>query len=179
MGSITKRKNSDGTISFRVDVRRKNIDISRTFFTEEDASLFILYKERLIDNMKNFDVPLKERVTLKQLFELKLSSISETNKRMIDDLNHTLDKLEMNFPKDKFVSQLTYEDWLIAAKAIYETPVYVGFKNAKNMKQMSIVTFKKLMANASSVFSHAISKGLDLENHALAIIRKYITPLMQ
>ena len=72
MGSISKRVNSNGEVSFSVKVRKQGIDITKTFFTEEDAKLFIYYKERLIKNKENFDVPIAKRITLDYCIDLKL-----------------------------------------------------------------------------------------------------------
>ena len=40
MATIEKISNSDGSISYRVKIRKKGIDVSRTFRNEEDAIIW-------------------------------------------------------------------------------------------------------------------------------------------
>jgi len=75
MAAITKIKDS-----FRVQIRKKNIEISKTFNKEEDAILWAKYKENLIDCIEVFDVPLKEMVTLREAIELKINALSSAKK---------------------------------------------------------------------------------------------------
>lgn len=179
MASIRIWEKQDGSKSYQVDIRKKGLSIKRTFTDEEDAKLFANYKERLIDNMENFEVPLKNRVTLRSIFEIKISSVDASNKRMIDELNCTLDRLEKILGSETFVSDLTFEKWLNASKILYETPVFIGYNKEKNQKKMTLKTFRRILASASSVFSFANEKGIELENHPLSVIQKYINPLMR
>lgn len=179
MASIRRRMTKEGeSTSFTVDIRKKNISITRTFYTEEDAKLFEFYKERLIQNMENFNVPLKDRVTLRNLFELKILTIDDSNKRMRDELNCTLERLEKIFGADKYVNEINYDQWLDAAKTLYATPVFIGFDKESNRRQMSVNTLKRIIASASSVMSYALTKGIDVENHPIKIIQKYVNNLI-
>lgn len=176
MHEIEKRYDKNGIVSYRINIRRGNVDISRTFFTEEDAKLFAFYKERLIDNMKTFEVPLKERVTLRQIIELKINSNIELDTRSIGELNKSCERLENILGHDKFLCQLSYDDWLKAAKLLYDLPVYRGSKAEHNKRSMSLKTLRRILATISSAFSNAQEIGIDIENHPLKVIQLYINP---
>ena len=133
MGSINKRVNSNGDVSFCVKIRKKQIDITKTFFTEEDAKLFIYYKERLIENKANFDIPLAKRITLDYCIDLKLQE-KDRNSKEINSFSCARDKFNEKLGKDKFLCELTYEDWLRVAKEIMIEPVYKGTKRERNAR---------------------------------------------
>lgn len=179
MSVIETRKNSDGTLSYRVKIRKKDVEIYKTFITHEDAELYAFYKERLIDNMKNFDVPSKCRVTLKQIVEMKIQNLSQVNKKTLEDfttgLNHISKFLEVN----TFVSQITYEDWLNCAKSLINSDVYRGSKNESAKRKMAPATLKRILCTASSAITYAQSQGIEIENHPILIIRNYVLPLMK
>ncbi len=179
MASIEKRKNSDGSFSYRLSIRKKNFEIYQTFYTEEDAKLYEFYKERLIDNMEAFEVPLKDRVTVEQIFELKIKEISEYSPRNISDVNLSLDRIKQFFTNKKFINEFSFDDWLNFAKNLYGSDVFRGGKTEKGKRKMSIATLRRIFAVISSVYSNAIAMGIELENHPLKVIQTFITPLMK
>lgn len=73
MASIRERKCSDGSITYHVSIRIKDQEeIHKGFKDKETAELYAWYKENLIKEMKNFEVPMQEMVTLRDGFELKI-----------------------------------------------------------------------------------------------------------
>lgn len=179
MASIAKRTSSKGEITYRVMIRKKNLEVSKSFHTEEDAKLYAFYKERLIDNMANFEVDMKDRVTLRQVMELRMLKIPVTESKSISDISTALDKMCKHFPVDKFLINIPYEKWLEACKKIYTEPVFRGSNKEHNMRQMSVKTLRRVFATVSSAISHTIFMGIPLENHALKVIQTHINPMMK
>lgn len=178
MATIREREGKDGKMTYNVMIRKKGVEISKTFFTEEDAELYEWYKERLLQNMDAFDVPINERVTLEQLCELKVASLpEETDFRTKLHFESSLDRITTYLGKDKFLCNFTYEDWLECAKKVAEMDVYRGTKTEKNKRKMSVKTLRNIFSYASSMISHGISVGIPLENHPLQVVRAYISPL--
>lgn len=178
MGSISKRVNSNGEVSFSVKVRKQGIDITKTFFTEEDAKLFIYYKERLIKNKENFDVPIAKRITLDYCIDLKLQE-KDRDCKEISSFNCARDRFNEKLGKDKFLCELTYDDWLRVAKEMFIDPVYRGSKKEKNARIMSPTTLRRQFAYVSSSISYTISKGVEIENHPLKVIQTHISPMIK
>src|ERR1700758_1345241 len=98
MASIEKRQGKEGC-SYRVAIRKKGIEIYKTFSNEEDANLYVFFKERLIDNMENFDVPLNQRITLEQIIELKKDDQKNLNPRADSDLDLAFSKINKFLPE--------------------------------------------------------------------------------
>lgn len=179
MARIEKRKNGSG-FSYRVVIRRKGIEIYKSFPEEEDAKMYAYYKEKLIDNMTNFDVPLKDRVTLRQILDMKLKEMQDHDKRSKADMELSFSRVMERLPKNKmFVNQLTYEDWLEIAKDIYNTNVHRGVKQEHTARQMSPISLRRLFASLSSAMSHAQGCGIELDNHPLKVIQSYISPMIK
>lgn len=177
MASIRKNETKDGT-SYHVNIRMKGKDITRTFYTEEDAKLYEFYKERLLRNMEYFEVPLSKRITLEQIFELKLKYFNDVDKRTVNNFNNSLQRFIEQFG-DKFYCNITYEDWVQAAKNLYSTPVYKGAKTEKGKRDMSIKTLRNIFAYASSAVSFAQEKGIEIENHPAKVIKVYIASMIK
>jgi len=178
MASIDKRKNKDGSFTYRVAIRKNKIEVYKSFSIEEDAKLYAFYKERLIDNMNNFEIPLKHRITLNNIFEIKLSSISNNDKKSVNDFENAKTKI-LKFLPDKFYHEITYDEWLLAAKNIMNMDVFRGSNTAKNLRKPSPSTLRRYFACASSAVSHAQSQGIELENNPLKILQTFITPIMK
>lgn len=180
MASIRKRPNGNG-FSYYVSIRKKNAEIHKSFQSEEDAKLYAFYKETLIDNMKNFDIPLNSRVTLRQIYELKIDNIERDywKKVSISDFEDSYKNIFPFIKENKFVCEFSYEEWLNAAKCLLNTDVFRGAKKEHTKRKMSLNTLRRHFASASSCFSFAQSQGLDLDNHPLKVIQTFITPLIK
>lgn len=179
MATIEKRILKNGNTSFRMLIRKKGIEIYKTFSNEEDAILYSKYKERLIQNMENFDIPLNERITLDQLFELKIKTVNDSDRRALCEYNNCLNRFKAIFNKKIFVHLISYEEWLESSKALFDTDIYRGGKTESCKRKMSISSLRRYFATASSVFSYAISQGINLENHPLKVLQTTITPLLK
>jgi hypothetical protein len=178
MASITKKINQKGEMAFCVQIREKGVQIYKTFFSEEDANLFIFYKSKLLKNKENFDIPMKDRVTLDYCVDLKLREKNLCSKETIS-FESSRRKFNEKFGKEKFLCQLTYDDWLKAAKEIVSDPVYRGARTEKCKRIMNPSTLRRIFAYASSAISYATSKGIALENHPLKVIQTHITPMIK
>lgn len=178
MARIEEREDSKGEISYRVLIRKKGIEISRTFHDKESAKLYEFYKERLIENMSNFEVPLNIRITLRDIVDMKIKD-SGTDIKSFRLFTLALDRFEEIFPSGKFYSELSFDDWFNASKIIYEKDVYRGAKTEKGKRRMSPDTLRKTLAYMSSCVSHAISLGIELENYPLKVIQTYVNPMLK
>lgn len=176
MACLEKRPRKDGTIAYEVNIRKKGYEIYKTFDNEEDARLYSFYKERLIDNMHNFEVPLKERLTIEQIFDLKLKSIDEFERRTINDICKSKERLSMFFDPHKFIHQISYDEWLDCAKKLLDFDVFRGAEKDHNKRKMSLKSLRKIFAYLSASISHANSLGIELDNLPLKVIQTFISP---
>jgi|HubBroStandDraft_5_1064220.scaffolds.fasta_scaffold431308_1 hypothetical protein len=176
MAKVEKRELANGKISYRVLIRKKGLEISKTFANEEDANLYATYKEDLIQNMSNFDVPINERVTLLQVVELKLQET--TNKEAIKDLEYSFQKIKPYIDINKNLHLITYDDWLNCAKNVLKNSIYRDGKSLTNIhKPISPRTVRNYFAYISSAFAHCAEKGIKLENFPLKVIGDYISKI--
>ncbi len=178
MATIEKRPNKNG-FSWRVMIRKKNQEVYKSFDTEEDANLYVFYKERLIDNIANFDVPIQDRVTLMQIMELKIQTIDESDKRTIGDYDMTVRRLKDCFGDIMFYQSLTFEHWVEAAKKLLQTDVYKGAKTEAAKRKMSPNTLRKIFAHASAAVSYAQHQGIAIDNHPMKVMNTFILPLLK
>lgn len=176
MALIEKRIQKDGALSFRAHIRKKGIDISRTFSTREDAELFVFYRQRLIDNMSAFEIPIKDRLTLQDICELKQKTITEV--RAIAEFDNAHKRIVENMKEHKFLCQLIYEDWVECLEKVSKLEIQVKY-NSKIMTIISPISVRRIFATISSAFSHAISLGIPLENYALKLIQNKINPALK
>ena len=176
MATIEKRLDGN-SFSYRIKIRKKGIEIMKSFSNEEDAKLYIFYKERLIENMNHFDVPLQDRVTLEQLFELKKKACAGYDRRTLNELDNVFNRVNSFLGENKFFHQISYDEWFSIAKSVYDMDIFRGSK--KNIIKMSPLTFRRYFATLSSVVSHAVSLGIAIENHPLKVLQTYITPLIK
>lgn len=175
MAVIQKRKNGDG-FSYRVQIRKKGTEIYKSFITEEDAKLYAFYKERLIDNMAAFDVPLKLRVNLRQIIELKISSLDKTPKRAAEEFETAYARVSKYIKENKFIIDISMDDWLNIAKSMLQDDVFYGSKTENGKRKMSLLTLRRYFANISSAISYAQSQGIEIDNLPLKVIQTYINP---
>ena len=181
MATINERQNEKGTISHRVQIRRNNTNISKTFYCKEDAEVYAFYKERLISNMENFEVDIKDTVTTKSIFELKIASIAQIidNKRELNDMESSLKRIGNYIDLDKCYSSTSLEEWIEAAKKIFKEPVYRGAKTEISRREMSPNTLRKIFAHASAAVSYAQSQGIAIENYPIKVIQSYIRGFLE
>lgn len=179
MSVISKRVNSKGEVAFRVSIRKKGKEIYKTFHSEEDAKLYSWWKESLIENMENFDIPIKSRVTLEDLLELKINDAEDLSPRSKIDIPFSVKRIIGFVGQKRFVSDISYEEWKNIMEKLSGTTVYRGTKSEVNGRSMSVSTLRRIFACLSSVFSHAISKGIDVENHPLKVMQLLINPMMK
>ena len=76
MASITFR---DG--KYRVSIRKKDQDVSKTFSNKEDAELYSKLKEDLIDQIENFNPSPEELLTLDSAIDMK---VEDAEKNWLD-----------------------------------------------------------------------------------------------
>lgn len=176
MASIEKRVGKEET-TYRVAIRRKGIEIYKSFKTEEDAKLYVFYKERLIDNMEQFEVPLSERITLSEILDLKIGSMKDYDKRTLNDMEMSFKKCKRFLPDKKYYHQFTENEWLECAKQLYQEDSWRGSRS--NTLKISPITLRRILANVSSAVSHCISLGIALDNLPLKIIQTFVNPMIK
>jgi hypothetical protein len=178
MATIEKRPNKNG-FSWRVMIRKKNQEIYKSFETEEDANLYVFYKERLIVNMANFDVPVQDRVTLMQIMELKIQTIDKSDKRTLADYEISVRRIKDCFGEIMFYQNITFENWVEAAKKLLQTDVYRGAKTEGGKRKMSPNTLRKIFAHASAAVTHAQHQGIAIDNHPMKVMNTFIMPMFK
>ena len=156
MATIEERLSPNGKYSYRVMIRKKGNEISKTFSERVDAELYAYYKEKLIDQINNFEISLEERITLRQILELKLNIINENENRTQRDLTNAMERAIEYFGETKFYNQISLKDWEKAAISIYKTPVYRGAQTDNAKRDMSPKTLRNIFAYISSCVSHVI-----------------------
>jgi hypothetical protein len=179
MSTITIRKDQEGNKTYRVAIRRKGIEIFKTFRNKQDAELYSFYKERLIDNMKAFEVTIKDTITFEQAMEMKKSQIPQHNTRELNDLDNTTTRILPYLKANEPLSNISFERWVDIAKSLLSTSVYRGAKTENGKRELSVATLRKIFAHVSSAVSYAISQGISLENIPLKVIQCYISPLIK
>lgn len=179
MGSISKRKLKNGSFSYHTSIRKKNHEIIKSFSTEEDAKLFIFHKERLIDLIENFEIPIEQRIMIKTVFELKQKSMKETSPKEVIDMQNSAERVIVNFGEKIFCHELAYDDWVRVAKSLLDDDVYRGAKNENGKRKMSPLTLRKIFAHASSAISFVQKQGINIENHPLQVMKTFIAPILE
>jgi len=174
MAVIEKKISKDGDVSYKVKIRHKDFEIYKTFRQEGDAKLFAWYKERLIDNIQNFDIPLNQRITLQQIIELKVKAIDSKDERSKKEFLLAFERVFSLLPKEKkFYAQYSPQDWDDLLKNLSSFEVYKGCIKEETKRFMSRSTIRRTLACISSAVSYAMSQGIDLENLPLKLIQKY------
>lgn len=178
MAVIVKRVSKEKKLTYQCKIRMKGHESFKTFLNEKDAQTYAFYKERLINNMENFEVPLEERITLKSIFEMKADSIDSANIRGKRDIMGSFERINQFLGNKLFVQQITYKDWEKAFEEISKMEVYMGGKSDKSKRLISTKTIRNIFAFSSSCFSYAISKGINIENHPLKIIQTKLNSIL-
>lgn len=158
----------------RVVIRRKNVEISATFDTEESAQLWAKYKDRLIDEMHNFDVPKKDLIIFSDSIKFKMESLQQnkSHPKTVTDIRTLLNTFsEFN---DLEMSKITYEMILSKAQELLNSITRKG--GSKNnpdsgrKQQMSPHTVMSRLRQLSSVYSNLLEMGVQIDNIPLKVI---------
>lgn len=179
MASVTKKNNKNGSIIHKVRINKNGVHICKSFSDPEDAELFIYYKEKLIENMKNFDVSLSQRLTLGQIFELKIEGSEELDTKSINDMRLSLSRLEAIFGENRCYFSITIEEWTESVKSIMGLKVYRGAKNKNGERDISFKSIKKIFAHASSCVTFCQNMGFKIDNKPMSVIQNTITPIIK
>ena len=142
--------------------------------TEEE--LLAYYKAKLKQSMEAFAVPLSDRITLSQAFELKFKDVTDV--RQINDTASALQRLLTYFGADPVLASIAYDDWLACAKHLLTLDVYRGAKTAKGQRKMSPGSLRKIYAYASAAISHIQDNGIAIDNHPIQVMKTFIRPLL-
>lgn len=171
MASIEERKNNDGSISYRVQIRKKGIDMSKTFKDLETAKLFEWYKENLIDEMEAFEVPKSELFTLQDGYELKIKCMNEAgtySSKYFLDLKRDYEAISAYIPKDTYLYKITFQDLDNLAKSLVQEILKVGGnqhdKTTGKDIQCSPRTAQRRLMCISSIYSILQQKGVNIKN---------------
>jgi hypothetical protein len=170
MATIQKLKDT-----YRVQIRRKGKCISACFKDLDIAKLWADYREDILDELKEFEPPSHELITLKVAIELKYRDMETKNmdkKTMQDILN-----IEKWFPT---ISSLQLGKINITTlEPIYQSMfgqiVRKGGRGDLNSGKKTIQTpatiFRKL-TYLSTVFNFVIDKGVDVKNPVIPFLNQ-------
>ena len=153
---------------FRVQLRKKGIEIYKTFSNIEDAELFCSWKEDIIDQMEVFDPDMKDLITLENAIDLKVKTLKETgkNQRTIDDVLRM--KGYFSYMLNKSICEITYDYLLKKAQEMMITQIKHGGVQGKEgtgtMKLPSRSTILSRFNVLGGVYSNLISDGVNIEN---------------
>ena len=156
---------------YRVQIRKRNIELSRTFDDLETAELWSKYKENLIDEMDAFEAPKEEMITLLDAIEMKLKSNTSTDKKSIQDIQN----IKVHFSKflTMDMNSIKFEDLKEHGIEMFKTDIRVGGsrdnENTGVIRKPSSVTVTKRFAYLSTVYSNLIAMGINIENVALRV----------
>ncbi len=178
MASIREKKGKDGRSSWHVAIRKKDFEICKSFHCKEDAELYVIYKERLIDNISNFEVPIHQRLRLSDIYSMKIEKENITDPKTLNDYKNSLFRLQSFLGENTFLCNISPIQWINCAKELFKMDVFRGAKTETGRRPMSPITLKRIFAYASACFSYAQSKGIEIDNHALKVIQCYITPMI-
>jgi len=168
---MPKIENRNGR--FRVNIRRKGIDLAATFEKEEDAILWINYKHYLIDMINAFDPPLKEMISLRDAIELKIKKLSEkgVDTKTLSDYKNILVYFEKFSTKS--VGEITYTDLINHFEYLMTQPIkrggFIGNDQTGHKKLPSSTTIFRKFAYLSTVYQMLIEDGVDIENIAIKV----------
>lgn len=167
MASITLK---DG--KYRVQIRKKNQEISKSFSQKEDAELYAKWKEDLIDQIDNFSPSPEELLTLDSAIDMKVKDAEEKG---LDFRTITsLKGLKVHFADElhRSLNELSYDFLLSKAKVFMQTEVKHGgcYSTGGNLKMPSVKTVSNRFRYLSTVIGFANMNGFSFQNHSLAIL---------
>lgn len=167
MASIEERNGS-----FRVNIRKKGVEITRTFKERHTAELWALWKEDLIDNMNAFDVKVERTLTLADAIGLKTQELIDKGSIEIQDI-HNINEVFKPFIS-KFLYEITLNDYNEHCRLMLSSEVIRGGKKGvegtgKKVIQSPQTVLRKFVILAS-VYSYLIKKGFDIENHPQKVV---------
>lgn len=163
MGFIEERKCSDGKVSYRCEIRRKgHPHIHQTFSDRETAELFIFYKERLIEEMRAFEVPISKMLTLQEGYEIKkkVSMNKEAHPKYMSDMEADLNAIFEFVDPSTLMESINFnmlEEWVTK---MLRTTVFKGGQKAREGKErtghersISPATIRRRLATLSTIFN--------------------------
>jgi hypothetical protein len=167
MATIREKVSKNG-VRYYVSIRRKNETIYSSFGDKETAELFAFIKEKVIDEMENFDIPSSQLIRLKDAFEIKkMDMISEQkNKKSLQDLNISYSIFESILSPDFYLIDINWDKLQEITKILLNKKVQHGgnYKTLNNLKLISPTTVRKHLMNLSSLYGNLIKKGINLKN---------------
>lgn len=174
--SIKERISEKGVKSYRVMIRKRGQEIMKTFSAKEDAELFEYYRTKLVENMANFDVDVKDRVRLIDVIDLKIRRLKD--ERSCGELELSCKRVLEHMKAHTFLCELTFKDWYACFDKISKLEIPMR-NNSKMMVLISPTSVRRIFAGLSSAFSTAIMSGIQIENYPLDIVQKLINPAIK
>lgn len=168
MASFRERKGRHEAI-----IRRKNLFLSASFSTKEDAELWAAYKEDLIDQIVAFEPPLEQIITLGDAIQMRVDTAKEKGTSDIGDIKILFQSFEKYI--DLPIQEISYDDLANHFEYLMTVPVKRGGNpnnleaGLKTMPSM-YTTFRKF-SYLSTVYEHLIKEGVRIQNHPLALCK--------
>lgn len=163
-----------------MEIRKGDSTFYKTFQTEEDAKLYEFYKERLLNNLENFEVDISNRLTLENIIEMKIKHDGQSlHPKNVVDMKYSFKRIIDFLPTNKkFYVQYTFEDWVESLKHLQSQPVYRGAKTELGKRVISLKTIRKVFAHLSSAISFCQTQGIKLDNLPLKILQVHVNKLI-
>lgn len=158
---------------YRAIIRKKDIDISATFEERHNAELWAKYKESLIEQISNFDPPLKEMISLQDAIELKIKKINDLgcDTKTLSDYKILLKIFEKFCHKS--LSEISYSDLLNHFNDLMKIPVKKGGNHRDStsavMNLPAFATIFRKFKYLSTIYSMLIEDGFEIENIAIKV----------
>ncbi len=166
MASFHKRGNSIKTV-----IRKKNVQIIKSFNDMETAKLWAKYKEDLIDEMDAFEVPKNELIILKDALNMFYHKMESKNydKKMQQDLRNLTKHYNnfLDFPLKKISYDILLEHSLEMLNSKVKRGTQLQGKGIE--KDISFRTVRNRISNLGIVYSFLIDNGIDVENVTIRV----------
>ncbi len=139
---------------YMVKIRKKGFpEISQTFETEEDANLFIKYKEDFFDQISSFEPSPKELITIGMAIDLKIQEQESKNASQKTIESIRLLKFIFSDVIDESIHDITEKRWLDIAMKLLSRKILSGKKD----RTISFRTVFNRFNTLSTIFSYLIS----------------------
>lgn len=157
MAYIRESENQDGKKKYNVEIRtRKNI-IRKTFEDRKTAELFAWYKEKLIKEMDNFELELKQMITLKDAMDVFMSQdFTHKNPKYIPDSKADYQQIIQFIPESTYLNEISKETLEEFIKNLSKCVLKKGGSKNKDsgiIKPISPKTMKRRLSFLSNLIN--------------------------
>lgn len=178
MGSIRESITKNGKKSFHALIRKRgNKTIVKTFRDLETAKLFLWYKEKIIEEMAAFEVPMSQLISLQDGYEIKKATASRENRhaKYCSDLEVDFKSISEWIPAGTLLKEIKFQQLDSMIKGMNKTTVFrggtPGGKGERTGKEVQISpnTMRRRLTALSTIYNTANAEtGANLINPVTA-----------